>query len=215
VYSQFSPEASHRLQRGRSPEHFVFWEWHWLHALCALLRRVPASVRLLDGFTLEIFSNVASVGGSSPSWLGPHKQPPNQLTGLTCGRNVTGSHKGTDQLETGTVGARLIVTRITGAFNLGGGKDGANQQAKSLVLSFCETWPANKQMVCVACIPMWVVGFDLLTLRNRHVRQQLESAADAVRRRFAGGVPSDRGLDGGGRCTLSTTVEGGLKGSCW
>lgn len=70
VYSQLSPEVSHRLQRGRSPEHFVFWEWHWRHALCALLRRVPASVRLLDGFTLEIFSNEVSVRYSSRSCLG-------------------------------------------------------------------------------------------------------------------------------------------------
>lgn len=55
-YSQARLKDSHLLHWGRSPEHFVFCEWHWLQARCALLRRVPASVRLCDGFILEILS---------------------------------------------------------------------------------------------------------------------------------------------------------------
>lgn len=55
-YSQFKPTDSHLLHLGRSPEHFVFCEWHWLQARWARLRRVPASVRFCEGLILEILS---------------------------------------------------------------------------------------------------------------------------------------------------------------
>jgi hypothetical protein len=55
-YSHFKPTDSHLLHWGRSPEHLVFCEWHWLHARCARLRRVPASVRFCEGLILEILS---------------------------------------------------------------------------------------------------------------------------------------------------------------
>lgn len=67
VYSHASPAASQRLHMGRSPEHFVFWAWHWLQARWALLRRVPASVWLLLGFTREVTMRSGTRGGHRQS----------------------------------------------------------------------------------------------------------------------------------------------------
>lgn len=53
VYSQGRLAASHLLHRGRSPEHLVLCEWHWLQALWALFLRVPASVWLCEGVVRE------------------------------------------------------------------------------------------------------------------------------------------------------------------
>lgn len=53
TYSQARSFASHRLHLGRSPEHFVLWRWHSLHAFWARFLAVPASVRSLDGATLD------------------------------------------------------------------------------------------------------------------------------------------------------------------
>lgn len=56
TYSHSMPPASHLLQRGRSPEHLVFCEWHCRQALWALLRSVPASVWLCEGVVLDTLS---------------------------------------------------------------------------------------------------------------------------------------------------------------
>lgn len=53
TYSHARSFVSHRLHRGRSPEHFVLWRWHSLHAFWARFLAVPASVRSLDGATRE------------------------------------------------------------------------------------------------------------------------------------------------------------------
>lgn len=53
TYSHARSFASQRLQRGRSPEHFVLWRWHSLQAFWARFLAVPASVRSLDGATLD------------------------------------------------------------------------------------------------------------------------------------------------------------------
>jgi hypothetical protein len=62
TYSHSMPPASHLLQRGRSPEHLVFCEWHCRQALWALLRSVPASVWLCEGVVLDTLS------GREPVW---------------------------------------------------------------------------------------------------------------------------------------------------
>lgn len=59
TYSQIRSFVSHRLHRGISPEHFVLWRWHSLHAFWARFLAVPASVRSLDGATLDTL----------PTWL--------------------------------------------------------------------------------------------------------------------------------------------------
>ena len=53
TYSHAKSFASHRLHRGRSPEHFVLWRWHSLHAFWARFLAVPASVRSLEGATRD------------------------------------------------------------------------------------------------------------------------------------------------------------------
>lgn len=53
TYSHARSFVSHRLHRGRSPEHFVLWRWHSLQAFWARFLAVPASVRSLDGATLD------------------------------------------------------------------------------------------------------------------------------------------------------------------
>lgn len=53
TYSHVRSFVSHRLHRGSSPEHFVLWRWHSLHAFWARFLAVPASVRSRDGATLD------------------------------------------------------------------------------------------------------------------------------------------------------------------
>lgn len=66
VYSQGRLAASHLLQRGKSPEHFVLCEWHWLQARWALFLSVPASVWLCEGVVRETFDvSLRDVGAAT------------------------------------------------------------------------------------------------------------------------------------------------------